>query len=77
MSQNDPVTRTKVTLNSAHDVAGGVLADAARGTDPVAESKTLRVAPTVSDLANRYSKEHTLPMKLPNSLRNDRSMPER
>ena len=62
------------SLHQAKDAARGLLADVARGADPVADAKELRSAPTVGDLAKRYLNEHAEPKKRPGSVRNDRSM---
>ncbi|MEP1539179.1 MAG: tyrosine-type recombinase/integrase [Paracoccaceae bacterium] len=65
------------TLNQAREIARGLLSDAARGADPVAEKKAMRAAPTMSELADRYLLEHAIPKKRANSIRNDRSMLDR
>ncbi len=65
------------SLNQAREIARGLLADAARGADPVAEAQTQRAAPTVEQLGAQYMTEHALPKKRPKSVRNDRSMLDR
>lgn len=65
------------SLNQARDIARGLLADAARGSDPVAQAQAQRAAPTIEQLARQYMTDHALPKKRPNSARNDRSMLDR
>jgi integrase len=66
-----------MSLQQARLIARGVLADAARGRDPVGEQRSRREAPTVADLAERYIEEHALPKKRAGRIRNDRSILEK
>lgn len=63
-----------LSFAKAKEIATGLLSDVLRGKDPVAEAKTLRDAPTVSDLALQYMQEHAVPKKRPKSVANDKSM---
>ncbi|SPH24421.1 Prophage integrase IntS [Defluviimonas aquaemixtae] len=58
----------------AKEAARSILADAARGADPVEDVRARRAAPTVRELSIRYLEEHAIPKKRPSSVRNDRSM---
>ena len=66
-----------MSLQEARSIARGLLADVARGRDPVGEHRSRREAPTISELADRYLEEHALPKKRAGSVRNDRSILER
>lgn len=63
-----------MTLHEAREQARGLLADAARGADPVKDAKARRQSKTVADLADAYLTEHAIPKKRPRSVRNDRAM---
>jgi integrase len=66
-----------MSLQQARSIARGLLADAARGRDPVGEHRSRRKSPTISELADRYIEEHAMPKKRAGSIRNDRSILER
>ena len=51
-----------------------MLAAAARGEDPSAERQSARNAPKVTDLADRYLREHAEPHKKPSSIASDRQL---
>ena len=61
-----------VTCEQARAIARQWLAEAAAGGDPSAERQSQRSAPTISDLATRYLKEHAEPHKKLSSAANDR-----
>ncbi len=63
-----------MTLDQARRRARGVLADAMRGADPVAEKAKARAAPNVTALCGDYLERHAIPNKRPKSVREDRSM---
>ena len=66
-----------LTFEQAKRQARALLADAARGQDPVEERRHARKAPTVADLAADYLAHHATPKKRPKSVRDDRSMLDR
>jgi integrase len=63
-----------LTLEQAKKQARGLLADAMRGKDPVAERRTRRTAPTIADMATDYLNKYAGPKKRPKSVRDDRAM---
>ena len=63
-----------MSFAQAKEIATGLLSDVLRGHDPVAESKLIRTAPTVSDLGRQYLEVHAIPKKRPKSIANDQSM---
>src|SRR5215207_6545961 len=63
-----------LTFEQAKRQARALLADAARGQDPVEDRRRSRKAPTVADLAADYLAHHAVPKKRPKSVRDDRSM---
>ncbi len=44
-----------------------------QGSDPSKTRQSLRRAPTVEDLAERYLREHAVPKKKPSSVETDRA----
>ena len=66
-----------LTFHGARQSARGVLADALRGNDPIADGNAARLAPTVKDLATDYLEHHAVPKKRSRGAANDRSMIER
>src|SRR3954464_12819417 len=66
-----------LTFEQAKRQARALLADAARGQDPVEDRRYARRAPTVADLAADYLAHHAVPKKRPKSVRDDRSMLDR
>ena len=62
------------SLHQAKKEARGLLAEVARGGDPVADAQNRRRAPTIEELGLRYLAEHAIPKKRPGSVRNDQSM---
>jgi integrase len=66
-----------LTFEQAKRQARALLADAARGQDPVEDRRRSRKAPTVADLAADYLTHHAVPKKRPKSVRDDRSMLDR
>jgi integrase len=63
-----------LTLDQAKKQARGLLADAMRGKDPVAERRTRRAAPTIAELATDYLNKYAGPKKRPKSVRDDGAM---
>ena len=63
-----------LTFDQAKKQARAILTDAARGRDPVAERRSKRQAPTVSELAADYLEKYATPKKRPKSVRDDRAM---
>jgi len=63
-----------MTLHQAREIARGLLADAIRGGDPVAEKRSAREVTTVRDLANTYLETHAEPKKRPRSVKMDRAL---
>lgn len=63
-----------MSFAQAKEIATGLLSDVLRGHDPVAASKLIRSAPTVSDLGRQYLEVHAIPKKRPRSVANDESM---
>ena len=55
-------THGQITCDQAREMAMQILSAVARGQDPQSNRLAAREAPTLSDLWNRYSKEH-LPRK--------------
>lgn len=49
------------TVDEARKEAAAILVRVARGTDPLAERRAIRAAPTVADLFDRYIREHVAP----------------
>jgi hypothetical protein len=66
-----------LTFYEARKIAQGLLVDAARGKDPVAERKALRCAPRMPDLYAAYLAEHAEKKKRPASIKVDRGMIDR
>ena len=66
-----------LTFEQAKRQARALLADAARGQDPVEDRRYARRAPTVAELAADYLEQHAIPKKRPKSVRDDRSMLDR
>ena len=63
-------THGQLTCNQAREMAMQILSAVARGQDPQSNRLAAREAPTLSDLWNRYSKEH-LPRKKASSAIDD------
>jgi len=63
-----------LTFDQAKKQARGILIDAARGQDPVAERRSKRQAPTMRELASDYLEKYASPKKRPKSVRDDRGM---
>jgi integrase len=66
-----------LTFHKAKDRARIILADALKGNDPVADDRSVRVAPTMRELAADYLEQHAIPKKRARSVENDRSMIDR
>ncbi len=66
-----------LTFHQAHDQARMLLADALRGSDPIADGQAHRSAPTMRVLAEEYLERHAIPKKRPKSAANDKSMLDR
>jgi integrase len=64
----------RLTPDEARKEARRILADVDRGLDPVAQKEALRNAPTISDLADRYMREHAEVKKKASSVRSDRQL---
>jgi integrase len=62
-----------LTAEEARREARKVLADVARGLDPVHERAKARKGVTIADLAERYMEEHALAKKKPSSAKTDAS----
>lgn len=58
----------------AKSIAAGLLSDVVWGSDPAAEAKALRDAPTKSDLVNQYLESHAKLKKRPKNVANHISM---
>lgn len=63
-----------LTPDEARKQARIVLADITRGSDPSAERRLDREAPTVADLATDYLERHAMPNKRPASVQGDRAL---
>ncbi len=66
-----------LTCERAREIAKDWLAEVQQGGDPSGERKTLRKSATVSDLCDRYIKEHALIHKKPSSVYMDRMFIDR
>lgn len=66
-----------MSFSDARLIATGLLSDAVRGGDPVADAKALRKAPSMRELCHQYLELHAIPKKRPKSVANDRSMIDR
>lgn len=60
-----------ITPDKARDLARKVFTAVAEGKDPLAERRAELNTPLITDLAERFMKEHSRPFKKPNSQRND------
>lgn len=65
---------TEFTPEAAREVARGFREAVAQGLDPAAERAKAREKPTVSELADRYDRDHARPNKKPDSRRNDKGL---
>jgi integrase len=61
----------KITAEQARTKALQYFSRVQQGDDPAAEEVTLRRAPTMAELADRYMREHSLVKKKPGSIRPD------
>lgn len=55
----------------ARELARAAFGDAAAGGDPTQQRRDIRTAPTMSDLCERYMREHARPFKKPSSVAHD------
>ena len=63
-----------LTVENARDIARQMLAAVKQGSDPAAERKSAREAPTVRDLSRDYLDRHAVPNKRPSSVADDEAM---
>ncbi len=66
-----------ITCDEARTIAKAWLAEVAKGGDPGADRMVRRRAPSISDLCDRYLKEHAEAHKRPSSVAEDRRLVER
>lgn len=63
----------ELTVDQAREIAREWLHIVKQGGDPSKTRQSLRRAPTVEDLAERYLREHAVPKKKPSSVETDRA----
>ena len=61
-----------ITCEQAREIARAMLADVAKGGDPMAAERAKRSAPTVAELADRFLTEHAATKKRSSSIRMDK-----
>ena len=61
-----------ITCEQAREIARAMLADVAKGGDPMAAERAKRSAPTIAELADRFLVEHAATKKRSSSIRMDK-----